>query len=128
MNNGVKYRNLTAPEIKALTANSCRCDDWSNVKVMKGFDPVRCFNTNFSGSIRIGSLDKTTTDESGVSIRCGISNAHLHNCTIGSNVLISNIGDYIANYNIEDEVVIKNCGKIYTEEKQLSETELRLLY
>ncbi|MDQ1332855.1 MAG: hypothetical protein QG576_890, partial [Bacteroidota bacterium] len=37
------------------------------------------------------------------------------NCTIGSNVLISNIGDYIANYNIEDEVVIKNCGKIYTE-------------
>jgi hypothetical protein len=30
-------------------------------------------------------------------------------------VLINNIGDYIANYNVEDDVVIKNCGKIYTE-------------
>ena len=39
----------------------------------------------------------------------------LHNCTIGSNVIINNIGDYIANYNIEDNVVIKNCGKIHTE-------------
>ena len=40
---------------------------------------------------------------------------HIHNCEIGSDVLISNIGDYIANYRIEDDVVIKNCGKIQTE-------------
>ncbi len=50
-------------------------------------------------------------------MKCGISNAHIHNCSIGSNVLINNIGDYIANYNIEDDVVIKNCGKIHTEGK-----------
>ena len=50
-----------------------------------------------------------------VSIPGGILNARLHNCTIGSNVIINNIGDYIANYNIEDKVVIKNCGKICTE-------------
>ncbi|MDQ1332481.1 MAG: hypothetical protein QG576_516, partial [Bacteroidota bacterium] len=115
MGNVRKFRNLSSPEIKTLTANSCKCDNWDNVKVMGGFDPSRCFNTTFTGTIRLGNFNKTLTDESGVSIRCGISNAHLHNCTIGSNVLISNIGDYIANYNIEDEVVIKNCGKIYTE-------------
>jgi carbonic anhydrase/acetyltransferase-like protein (isoleucine patch superfamily) len=54
-------------------------------------------------------------DSSGVSIPGGILNARLHNCTIGSNVIINNIGDYIANYTIEDKVVIKNCGKISTE-------------
>ena len=65
----------------------------------------------------LGEFIKTFTDESGVSTRSGISNAHLHNCVIGSNVLIGNIGDYIANYTIEDEVVIKNCGKIHTQGK-----------
>ncbi len=54
-------------------------------------------------------------DKSGVSTRSGISNAHIHNCDIGSDVLISNIGDYIANYRIEDDVIIKNCGKIHIE-------------
>ena len=52
---------------------------------------------------------------SGVSIPSGILNAQIHNCTIGSNVVITNIGDYIANYNIENKVVIINCGKINTE-------------
>jgi hypothetical protein len=50
-----------------------------------------------------------------VSTPGGILNARLHNCTIGSNVVINNIGEYIANYNIEDGAVIKNCGKIHTE-------------
>ena len=112
-----KYRSLSDSEIKTLHNNGCRCDDWKNVKVAKGFNPSHCSNVTFSGAIKIGEFKKTFTDESGVSIRCGISNAHIHNCNIGSNVLISNIGDYIANYNIEDDVVIKNCGKIHTKGK-----------
>jgi len=112
-----KYRSLSDSEIKTLQNNGCRCDDWKNVKVAKGFNPSHCSNVTFSGAIKIGEFKKTFTDESGVSIRCGISNAHIHNCNIGSNVLISNIGDYIANYNIEDDVVIKNCGKIHTKGK-----------
>jgi hypothetical protein len=109
-----KLQNLSGPEIKTLTANKCRCDDWSKVKIMEGFDPDRCFNVTFSGNVNLGSLRGSYTDESGVSMKYGISNAHIHNCSIGSNVLISNIGDYIANYNIEDDVVIMNCGKIHT--------------
>lgn len=110
-----KPRNLSAPEIKALTKNNCRCDDWKKVKAQDGFDPSRCFNVTFSGNVTLGSLKGSYTDESGVSIKCGISNAHIHNCNIGSDVLISNIGDYIANYDIEDNVIIKDCGKIHTE-------------
>jgi hypothetical protein len=112
-----KFRNLSVSEIKILTANNCQCDDWEIVKVMDGFDPSRCFNVTFSGDVRLGSFQGYYTDESGVSLKCGISNAHIHNSSIGSNVLISNIGDYIANYNIEDDVIIKNCGKIHTEGK-----------
>jgi carbonic anhydrase/acetyltransferase-like protein (isoleucine patch superfamily) len=83
--------------------------------VKDGFDPKKCVNVIFSGDIRLGIFNEPFIDESGVNIQSGILNARLHNCTIGSNVIINNIGDYIANYNIEDKVVIKNCGKIHTE-------------
>jgi len=111
----MKFRNLSDSEIGVLKAGGCRCDEWNRVKVVEGFDPSRCTDVTFSGDIRLGEFIKTFTDESGVSTKSGISNAHLHNCTVGSNVLIGNIGDYIANYIIEDEVVIKNCGKIHTQ-------------
>lgn len=113
----MKFRNLSDSEIGVLKDGGCRCDEWGRVKVAEGFDPSRCTNVTFSGDIKLGEFIKTFTDDSGVSTRSGISNAHLHNCTVGSNVLIANIGDYIANYIIEDDVVIKNCGKIHTQGK-----------
>ena len=109
------YRNLAVHEVKALTQNGCSCDDWGRIRVKEGFDPSRCKNVIFSGDITLGVFSEPFTDESGISIPGGILNARLHNCTIGSNVIINNIGDYIANYNIEDNVVIKNCGKLCTE-------------
>jgi len=115
MNAKDKYRNLTTPEIEVLKLNGCSCDNWNRVSVKDGFDPAKCVNAIFSGDISLGVFNEPFIDESGVSIPSGILNARLHNCTIGSNVVINNIGDYIANYNIEDKVVIKNCGKIHTE-------------
>lgn len=84
---------------------------------MEGFNPERCVNVLFSGDIFIGSLNEPFIEASGISIPSGIMNARIHNCTIGSNVIIHNIGDYIANYTIEEKVVIKNCGKIHVEGK-----------
>ena len=109
------YRNLTGPETEILKLNNCSCDDWNRVKVKEGFDPSRCINVIFSGDITLGVFNEPFIDESGVSIPSGILNARLHNCKIGSDVIVHNIGDYIANYHIEDKVVIKNCGKIHTE-------------
>jgi hypothetical protein len=114
------FRALETAEINALAANNCFCDDWSDVKVSDGFDPSRCINVLFSGQIRLGNFRGSVTDKSGVSIRSGIYNAHIHNCSIGSDVLISNIGDYIANYRIEDDVTIKNCSKIHVKERHRS--------
>jgi hypothetical protein len=109
------YRNLSLQEISVLESNDCSCDDWNRVRVLDGFNPLCCSHVIFSGDITLGIFNEPYIDESGISIQSGILNARLHNCNIGSNVVINNIGDYIANYNIEDNVVIKNCGKIRTE-------------
>ncbi len=109
------YRALSQGEISVLEAGNCISGNWDDVIVKEGFDPKGCRNVNFSGSIKLGLFSENFIDESGVTIESGIINAHLHNCTIGDNVSIYNVRDYIANYIIEDEVVIRNCGKIHTE-------------
>ena len=109
------YRSLTPAETETLLSNGCSCNDWNRVRVKEGFDPSACRNCIFSGDIYLGIFSKSYSDESGVTIPGGIMNARIHNCIVGSDVIISNIGDYIANYSIEDNVVIRNCGKIHTE-------------
>jgi hypothetical protein len=115
MNMKEDFRNLTEHETTILKLNGCTSEDWSRIIVKDGFDPDCCTNIIFSGDISLGFFSEPFIDESGISIPSGIMNARLHNCNIGSNVVINNIGEYIANYNIEDNVIIKNCGKIRTE-------------
>lgn len=109
------YRNLSAIEIKSLEASGCSCGNWNNVMVRDGFQPECCRNVLFSGKIRLGLFSSGFIDESGVTISSGITNARLHNCTLGNNVSVYNVRDYIANYTIKDGAVIRNCGKIHTE-------------
>jgi len=115
MNQPQKFRRLTSQEIEKLISNGCSSEEWTRIQVMNSFDPSGCQNVIFSGDVRLGTFTKIFTEESGVSFRSGIQNAHIHNCDIGSDVLISNVGDYLANYSIERDVIIKNCGKIHTE-------------
>jgi hypothetical protein len=106
------YRNLTDHEVDIMRLNGCSCDNWNRISVKEGFDPSKCVNVSFSGDILIGSFKETFAD---ASYPTGIFNAQLHNCKIGSDVCIHNIGDSISNYIIEDKAVIRNCGKIHTE-------------
>jgi hypothetical protein len=110
-----KYRSLYNQEVEFLKANGCASDNWDRVKVMEGFNPSACHNCSFSGDILLGVYNSSYTDESGIVIRSGIYNSRIHNCTIGSDAAISNIGEYIANYVIGDNVIISNCSKIHTE-------------
>ncbi len=109
------YRNLTDHEVDILRHNGCNSDNWNSISVKEGFDPARCINVRFSGDILLGTFKEPAGDGSGASYPTGIFNAQLHNCKIGSEVCIHNVGDLISNYIIEDKVVIRNCGKIYTE-------------
>jgi hypothetical protein len=115
MNPETLYRDLSADEIERLIQNGCSSENWNFVKVMDGFDTSSCKNVIFSGEIKLGVFNRVFKDSSGISQKSGISNTRLNNCEVGSDVLISNIGEYISNYIIENDVVIKNCGKISTD-------------
>jgi len=99
---------LSKQQIKQLSRQGCSCEDWSEVQVAAGFDPGRVVNSHFSGRVRLGVFDKKVYFAGGVVRLTGIRNARIHNCSIGNNVYIDQIRNYIANYVIEDDVVIEN--------------------
>jgi hypothetical protein len=113
----LEHKPVSDPEIKILLSNGCTCDNWADLEIKPGSDLDKCRNVQFSGKVKLGRFRSSFTDESGVKISSGIVNAQIHNCTIGDNVSIYNIRDYIANYSIKDDVVIRNCGRIHTEGK-----------
>ena len=111
----VVSRSLSSEEIAKLTDQGCSCADWSNVRVAEGFDPTRVKSTHFSGNVKLGVFEKQVSFPGGVTRPAGIRGATIHNCTIGNNVYINQIRNYIANYVIEDDVVIENVDLLTVE-------------
>ena len=105
------YRSLTETEISALKANGCD-GNWAGVSVAEGFDPSRLHNVVFSGEVRLGLADGVLHLPCSIERRHGISNATLHNVSVGNGVYINNIANYIANYDIADGAVIENVDCI----------------
>ncbi|MBN1361037.1 MAG: DUF4954 family protein [Sedimentisphaerales bacterium] len=103
-----QWRTISSEEIARLTEQGCTCADWSKVQVAEGFRADRVRATHFCGEIRLGVFAQEASFAGGVSKPTGISNATLHNCTVGNDVYISQVSNYIANYVIEDNVVIDN--------------------
>lgn len=110
-----KFRPLSAEEITELTNQGCNCDDWPNVQVAEGFDAAKIKSTHFSGNVRIGAFNKEVVLFGGVRKPTGINNATIHNCIIGNNVYINQIKNHIANYTIEDDVLIENVDLLAVE-------------
>jgi hypothetical protein len=109
------FRPLSSEEIRRLTEQGCACADWSKVEVAEGFNPAKVKSTHFSGSVKLGVFEKNVSFYGGVTKPAGISNATIHNCTIGNNVYINQVRNYIANYTIEDDVVIDNIDLLAME-------------
>ncbi len=105
-------RPLTKNEISQLQNQGCSSSDWKNIKVADRFNPERIKSVHFSGNVEIGELEKTITFYGGLRKPSGIIGAAIHNCKIGNNVYISNVSNYIANYTIEDDVVIDNVDLV----------------
>ncbi len=111
------FRSLTPEEISRLEKQNCTADCWEQVKVAPHFQPDYIHQVRFSGSIRLGEFSGSFTLAGGLQKHSGLTNVILHNCTIGNNVLIENIPNYIANYHIGDYCLIQNVNLIVTEEK-----------
>ncbi len=111
------YQPLTKKQIKTLKSQSCTADDWSNIEVAPGFNPNNIHHTRFTGKVRFGVFDKNIPFFGNVEKPAGIYNAHIHNCTIGNNVYIAKISNYIANYTIEDDCTINHVDLLAVEGK-----------
>ena len=106
------YRSLFDEEIGQLVRHGNTSTDWSLIKVSQDFIPDNIESSKFTGYVYLNNFDKTVNLFGGITFKTGIYNAWLHNCIIGKNALINNIHGYIANYIIEDEVVIHNVTTI----------------
>jgi len=104
----------------------CYCEDWNLIEVVIDFLPDNIKNTHFSGYNYLGRFDEEITLFGGVRMKTGILNAHIHNCTIGNNALISNVKSYIANYRIGERVVIHNLNQLAVENKSSFGNGLRI--
>ena len=109
------YRNLSIGEIRGLEAAGCRSSSWGSVLVKEPFNAERIQNVTFSGTVKLGLFNGIAREKCGLPLPHGIRNAHIHNCTIEDNVTITDITGFIANYDIGEGVVIRNCGHILTE-------------
>lgn len=78
-------RPLTEQEIDALIENSCSAGDWGNITVSPEFSPAGISSVHFAGKV-----------------------------SIGNKVIIRNVSESIANYDIGDEVVISDVRALIT--------------
>ncbi len=108
----ITYRKLSGSEIAALEANGCRSAGWELVEVAEPFITDHYRNVTFSGNVRLGTTHQPILRDGKIPMPTGIYDATIHNCTVGNGVLINRIGNYIADYNIGDNVVIENTGCI----------------
>lgn len=105
-------RHLTAEEIATLEANHCSAQDWQKITVSEEFTPHRCKYVRFYGHCSIGNNNGYCSNRIGYDEPYGIRNATIVSCNIGNHVIIEEIADVLANYDIEDHCIIKNVGKL----------------
>jgi hypothetical protein len=108
------YRNLTRQETDRLVAAGCEADDWGKV-FTSAPEVAHIRRTRFSGTVRFGRFEREFELPGGLKKHAGISDATLHNVTVGDDCLIENISNYIANYEIGHDTVLENVDLVVTE-------------
>ena len=108
-----KLRKINAKEIKSLISQGCTAVNWDNV-LLCNVDISRIKDVNFLGKVCISNLNGYLRYHKDVDIFASIRRATLIDVSINGNVYINNVGAFISNYIIEDNVIIENVGTIYT--------------
>ena len=110
-------RKLAPDEILLLQSQACHAENWGDIEVPEAFDITHVHHTRFSGKVSLGAFRKEFTLPGGLKKHSGLRHVTLHNCTLGDNVLIENVQNYIANYHIGDDCYIQNINVLITEGK-----------
>jgi len=107
MNN---YRHLSEKEIATLTVYGCSAENWKEVNVADDFSPAFISNVHFSGTVFLGTFNKIFNLAGGLKKHAGVYNCCLHNSTVGNDVYIDKIHNYIANYILGEGSYIENVN------------------
>lgn len=101
--------------ILQLKSQGCVSNDWNRLFVKKTTDLSKIINVTFSGENYLGNISGSKSFYGGIEKSNIIQNVHFHYCRIGDNPYINNVKNYIANYNIGNDVVIDNVDLIAVE-------------
>ena len=91
-----------------MQRQNCTATDWNSILVSNGFLPENVRNVQFSGDVKLGANSGKIEFNGGITRNCGIYDACIHNCTVGDQVYIHRVHNYIANYDIGDHVILEN--------------------
>lgn len=110
---GIKYRKLTATEIRILERNANHSPDWNKVLVSDAFNPQLVKNCAFFGLVRIGKLEPYFAEFNNLRLPVGLYNSTIISCDIGDNVVIDNV-NFMSHYIIGNEVMLVNLNELAT--------------
>lgn len=110
---GIRYRNLTAAEIKLLERNDNSSDNWNNVRVTDPFHPALIKNCAFFGLVRIGRLEPWFHEFNNLRMPVGLYNSTVISCDIGNNAVIDNV-NFMSHYITGDDVMLVNINELAT--------------
>ena len=108
---GNKVRPLKDVEIEALIANGNYSPNWRRIMVAPGFSPDTIYGSNFFGKCVLSCADSELLVDKNLTYFAGIYDSTLHDCEVGRNVLIKNVGT-ISNYIIKEGAAVINCASI----------------
>ena len=109
-----EFRKLKKKEIEFLKSHGCISQSWDKI-LIKNVDLNRIKDVSFHGKIKIKELNGNVSYHNKVKVEASITRATLIDVVINGNVYINNVGRLIANYEIENGVIIENAGAIYME-------------
>jgi hypothetical protein len=110
---GIRYRKLTAAELKTLERNGNSSDNWNNVLVSAAFDPKLVKNCAFFGLVRIGKLEPFFHGFNNLRMPVGLYNSTIISCDIGDNAVIDNV-NFLSHYILGNDVILVNINELAT--------------
>lgn len=110
-NNDAVYRKLSDSEIKTLKTRGNSSENWGEIRVKEGFDPLRIQNSTFIGEVQIGIFTDKILSFENLQLPTGIYNSLIISSEIGDNCAIHN-AKYISAYTIENNVLIFNVDEL----------------
>lgn len=108
---GERVRPLRKDEVQLLVFNGNTAEDWSQVKVAEGFQPVRVRDSEFRGQVTLGRFERMIRGPGGLEAASGVLNSTISNCVIGHDSLVHNVA-LLASYVVGGRASVFNCGRV----------------